>query len=53
MIWEGEIILNQDIIDKIKYLIFKLNCAIEDQDWCIVVDVRVDLERLLNNDKGE
>ena len=39
--------LNQDIIYKINYLILKLNYAIEVQDWCMVIDIRVELERLI------
>jgi len=44
--------MDKDIINEIKYLIFKLKCAIEDQDWCMVVDVRVDLGMLLDKIKG-
>jgi len=36
------------IINNIKYLIFKLNCAEEDQNWSLVIDVRVDLEMLID-----
>jgi len=39
---------NNDIIKDIKYLIFKLNCAEEDRSWSLVIDVRVDLERLVD-----
>jgi len=37
-----------DIVNDIKYLIFKLNCAEEDQTWSLVIDVRVDLEMLVD-----
>jgi len=37
------------MINNIKYLIFKLNCAEEDEDWCMVVDIRVELERLIKD----
>jgi len=41
--------MNTDnIIKNIKYLIFKLNCAEEDQTWSLVIDVRVDLEMLVD-----
>jgi len=41
--------MNTDnIIKNIKYLIFKLNCAEEDQSWSLVIDVRVDLEMLVD-----
>ena len=41
--------MNKNIIDKIKYLIFKLNCAEEDEDWCMVIDVRVELKKLIKD----
>jgi len=39
--------MNNNIVKDIKYLIFKLNCAEEDQNWSLVIDVRVDLEKLV------
>ena len=40
--------MDKDTEAKIKYYIFKLNCAYEDQDWCMVIDVVVELKRLMN-----
>jgi len=40
--------MNNNIVKDIKYLIFKLNCAEEDQNWSLVIDVRVDLEKLVD-----
>jgi len=37
-----------NIVKDIKYLIFKLNCAEEDQSWSLVIDVKVDLEMLVD-----
>jgi len=42
-----------NIVNDIKYLIFKLNCAEEDQNWSLVIDIRVDLEMLLNKINNE
>jgi len=46
--------MNNNITKDIKYLIFKLNCAEEDQNWSLVIDVRVELEMLIDKiNKGE
>ena len=46
--------MNNNIVKDIKYLIFKLNCAEEDQNWSLVIDVRVELEMLIDKiNKGE
>jgi len=45
--------MNKNIIEKIKYLIFKLNCAEEDEDWCMVIDVIVELDRLTKDIEEE
>ena len=42
-----------NIVNDIKYLIFKFNCAEEDQNWSLVIDIRVDLEMLLNKINNE
>jgi len=41
-----------NIANEINYLIFKLNCAFEDENWSLVIDVRVELEKLLDKIKG-